>query len=200
MARAEKATTIRLASHPKASASNEQASTQTSSAQQVDASQANWFSLLSFTTRYHLGVFSAAICLSIAAGVIEPVFAILLGDIFDQFTSYGSSSIQQDTFQAKIRVYCLYAMFIGLASWLLNACFFCTWLTFGELQARCCRVKLFEALLCNSITWYDLLEAGNASLASRLHSCVVNNLNYSISEADIMTAKSGNYRSAPRSH
>jgi ATP-binding cassette subfamily B (MDR/TAP) protein 1 len=54
----------------------------------------------------------------------------------------------------------------GIASvnWMANSIYFFFFLTFGELQARSARNRIFDALMSKDMAWYDTRETGTAAL------------------------------------
>ena len=129
---------------------------------------ANWWSLFNFTSRFHALWLTLAILLSVLSGVIVPTLAVLLGQIFDAFTSYGAKHISEPDFLAEVLRCEVGLIALGCASGILNAIYFMSWLTFGELQAKYAREKLFEALSEKDMAWYDTRKTGVETLVSRL--------------------------------
>lgn len=127
-----------------------------------------WWSLFSFTSRTHLFSLSVALCLSVASGIIIPVFAIILGRVFDLFTKYGAKEISGSDLVKKVSVWGLGLVGLGSGSGILNAGYFMAWLVFGELQAKSAREKLFDGMLKKDMDWYDMRKAGIDTLISRL--------------------------------
>lgn len=132
----------------------------------VEAS--GWLSLFNFTSRIHLFSLSVALILSVASGIIIPVFAIILGKVFDLFTEYGANEISGSDLVKKISIYGLGLVGLGSGSGILNAGYFMAWLVFGELQAKSARGKLFDGMLKKDMDWYDMRKAGIDTLTSRL--------------------------------
>jgi len=126
-----------------------------------------WSSLFAFTTRKHTFPLCAAVLLSIASGVVQPVLAIFLGKVFDAFSSFGTGKLDEVAFKRKITKDCLILVGLGAASWLMNAGFFLAWLAFGELQAKSCRAEVFDGLLLKEIAWFDRRKSGVAASMTR---------------------------------
>jgi len=57
---------------------------------------------------------------------------------------------------------------VGVGSWLVRFIFFTSWLSFGELQAKSARDRLFTGLLYKDIAWYDRRKHGVGALSTRL--------------------------------
>jgi ATP-binding cassette subfamily B (MDR/TAP) protein 1 len=52
--------------------------------------------------------------------------------------------------------------------WFANSVYFTLFLTFGELQARSAREKIFNTLLKKDLEWYDTRENGIAAFLPSL--------------------------------
>lgn len=130
--------------------------------------QPGWRSLFAFTTKKHSLLLCLALLLSMASGVVSPILAILLGRIFDSFTNFGGGTLGEADFRHELSMYSSYLAGLGLARWLLNGTFFMSWLTFGEVQARTCRSRIFDGLLEKPTEWYDTRKSGIGAIATRL--------------------------------
>lgn len=129
--------------------------------------------LFNFTSRSHLLTLSIALVLSIASGIVIPAFAVLLGKIFDIFTTFGAGQISGPDLVKKISVYGIALAGLGSGSGLLNAFYLGFWLVFGELQARSVREKLFDSMLEEEMGWYDMHKIGIETLISRQQTYVI---------------------------
>lgn len=127
-----------------------------------------WTSLFNFTTRRHIFFFVPAILCSIASGATIPVNAYLLGLIFASFTSFSGGQINGAVFKHQIAKFVTYVVINGGASWLFNSTAYSLWHTFGDLQARSARERLFNALLLKPASWYDRRTEGIATLTTRV--------------------------------
>ncbi|KAI9713697.1 MAG: hypothetical protein M1828_001386 [Chrysothrix sp. TS-e1954] len=172
MAQHNEATTAPRANVVQRGSDSQQVSKASDQFQEQHPPDPTWGSLFSFTARGHIGPVTGAIFLSLIVGLVEPAFAIFLGKIFDQFTDFGADRQDAKRFRAKITTYCIYLCALGSASWILNACFFCAWVVFGELQAKDCRARLFDALSQKAVAWFDMRGEGVGALASRVQSQV----------------------------
>ena len=127
-----------------------------------------WKSLFAFTTgTQSFAVFSSTL-LSIASGLVNPALAILLGRVFDKFSSFGAGTIDVTDLQDHVTSYSIILAGLGAASWALNTSFFAAWVAFGELQAKLAQRSVFTALATRPVTWYDLRKDGIAALVPRL--------------------------------
>jgi ATP-binding cassette subfamily B (MDR/TAP) protein 1 len=121
---------------------------------------AEWKELFNFTTRTHIPYLAIGLCLSVITGMIIPALALFLGDIFDDFTSFDAGTIDGADLVGYVSTKALWLLWLGLASWILNASYFMFWLSFGELQARSVRDQLFEGMLQRDMEWFDMRKAG----------------------------------------
>ena len=131
-----------------------------------------WRSLFYFTSSSHSFTLAAALILSVAAGVIIPILAFLLGKVFDLFTKFGANELSGPDLVKRISTYALALVALGSGSGLLNAGFLMTWLIFGEMQAKSVRHKLFASMLEKEMEWYDLRRAGVDALITRFQTYV----------------------------
>jgi ATP-binding cassette subfamily B (MDR/TAP) protein 1 len=134
----------------------------------------SWKSLFYFTTQKHLAFLLPAICSAVLAGLAIPANAYVLGKVFGQFTKYGTGTIDAAEFKHSVNKYNLYLLAIASGCWFFNSGAFCLWHTFGDLQARSARERLFNALLKHQIGWFDLRKDGIGALSSRLLTYVPN--------------------------
>ena len=130
--------------------------------------KANWRSLFSFTSKRDTVPFVLALTFTIAAGIITPVLAIFLGNIFDVFTKFGAGEISGSDLLNKISTYVVVLAGLGSASGVLHATYFMLWLAFGELQAKHVRERLFHGMLEKDMAWYDMRTDGIDTQVSRL--------------------------------
>lgn len=125
-----------------------------------------WMSLFNFTDKRHTLALAAAVLFSVISGLVVPATAILLGNIFGSFTSFGGGQISSDEMMGEVTSYVLFLVVLGVASWFFSGAFFACWLMFGELQAEVAREKLFEGLVDKDMEWYDMRKSGVAGLIS----------------------------------
>lgn len=129
--------------------------------------QTSPFSLFKFTSRSHFPTLLIALVLSIASGIVIPAFAVLLGKIFNAFTTFGEGQISGPDLVKKVSTYGIALAGLGFGSGLLNAFYLGFWLVFGELQAKSVREKLFDSMLRKDMEWYDMGEFSIETLISR---------------------------------
>ena len=134
------------------------------------AKHTSWRSLFNFTSTTDALPLLLGLILSIAAGIVNPALAILLGRIFDLFTNFGAGEISGSDLVEKISTNAIILSGLGTASGLLHAGYFTLWLVFGELQAKHVRERLFDGMLEKDMGWYDMRTDGINTLVSRLQS------------------------------
>ena len=127
-----------------------------------------WRSLFTFTTRQHMPILVWALLTTIVAGLLKPVSAVLLGNIFTDLTSYGAGEkTSHDTLHDVSRWSIAFAV-LGVLAWLLEGLFLSAWMAFGELQAASVRENMFAGMLEKDMEWYDLRRDGVGSLMIRI--------------------------------
>lgn len=126
-------------------------------------SKVGWKALFGFTTRKHLPVLAGALLGAVIAAATLPVFAIIYGLIFRAYTDYGAGKIDSSALLSSVTKYCIILTGIATLNWVANSFYFFLFLTFGELQARSARDKVFDVLIKKDMTWYDTRETGIAA-------------------------------------
>ncbi|KAH4274315.1 hypothetical protein HBI04_004950 [Parastagonospora nodorum] len=122
-----------------------------------------WKALFGFTTKKHLPILSGALFSAFIAAATLPVFAIIYGLIFRDYTDYGAGKLDSSGLRRSVTNYCLILTGIASLNWMANSFYFFFFLTFGELQARSARNKIFNALIQKDMAWYDTRETGIAA-------------------------------------
>ncbi|KAF2501001.1 P-loop containing nucleoside triphosphate hydrolase protein [Lophium mytilinum] len=130
--------------------------------------KAGWKALFSFTTKAHLGILVSATISSIIFGLVLPAASVLLGLIVNQYTNFGAGRISGGELLGNVSKYCIYLTVLGAASWITNIFSQTLWLTFGELQARSARDRMFNNLLSKDIEWYDMRRNGIGAFLPRV--------------------------------
>ncbi|KAF2868020.1 multidrug resistance protein-like protein 2 [Massariosphaeria phaeospora] len=122
-----------------------------------------WKALFGFTTKQHLPVLSIAFFTATVSALTLPAMAVLYGLMFRQFAEFGSGKIAGDVLLRNISKYCIYLTGVVSLNWLSNSIYFAMFLTFGELQARSARDRMFNALIQKDMAWYDTRQSGVAA-------------------------------------
>jgi ATP-binding cassette subfamily B (MDR/TAP) protein 1 len=132
------------------------------------AQKPEWKALFHFTTHKHLPFLISAIVFSAASGAAAPLNSYLLGKVFGSFTNFASGEMEVDVFKRNVATYNTYIVIVAAASWLFNSFSFFLWHTFGDLQARSARERLFNALLVRQVEWFDRRRDGVGALTTRI--------------------------------
>ncbi|KAF2814612.1 P-loop containing nucleoside triphosphate hydrolase protein [Mytilinidion resinicola] len=130
--------------------------------------KAGWKALFSFTTRKHLGILASATISAMVFGLVLPAASVLLGLIVNQYTNFGARRISGDELLRNVSKYCIYLTVLGATSWVTNIFSQTLWLTFGEMQARSARDRMFKNLLSKDIEWYDMRRNGIGAFLPRV--------------------------------
>jgi ATP-binding cassette subfamily B (MDR/TAP) protein 1 len=125
--------------------------------------KAGWKALFGFTTKQHLTVLGGALLSAFFAALTMPVLAIIYGLIFQEYTNYGLGTTDSNTLMSNVSKYCVILTGVATLNWIANSFYFFFFLTFGELQARSARNRIFETLIKKDIGWYDTRETGIAA-------------------------------------
>lgn len=123
---------------------------------------------LSFTRRVHLLLLAIAFTLSALAGVVQPVTSVFVGKLMDSFSHFAAGTIEGDDLEDNTRPWIIGLIILGLAACLLRASFCCTWIVFGESQARVVREELFSSLIVRDFEWFEAQASGVSSLLGRI--------------------------------
>lgn len=127
-----------------------------------------WMSLFSFTTPKNVLTLALAIFLALLAGLVMPLFAVILGNLFNAFMLFGAGSISSQTLLDQVVTGCVRLAGLGIVSWILNGSYFLFFILFGEQQAASARGEIFQGLLERDIEWFEGQENGTAAFLSCL--------------------------------
>src|ERR1700761_8038559 len=108
---------------------------------------ATWKSLFNFTMRQHLAFAVPGLFFSILSGLSVPVNSFILGRVFGVYSEFGNGVIDGEELMREINVWGLRIFILGVGSWFANGMAFIMWYSFGDLQARNARERLFNGLL-----------------------------------------------------
>ncbi|KAI1614178.1 ATP-binding cassette, subfamily B, member 4 [Exophiala viscosa] len=131
--------------------------------------KSNWKGIFAFTKTPHLYALIPAVTFSVAAGLLQPTMAIVLGKFFNNFSEYAAGRIDGATLMKDclIGVYALLGL--GPCTLLLKGGMFVCWVKFGEMQAKSVRELLFSSLLARDIEWFDVQSTGMPTSLSQMH-------------------------------
>ena len=119
-----------------------------------------WKALFGFTTQKHLPALALAVFSATIAALTLPALAILYGLMFREYGAIAKGDKSSADFLKQISTYCLYVTALGGLSWLGNSLYYAAFMTFGEMQARSARGRIFAALLKKDMAWYDTRDTG----------------------------------------
>ncbi|KAB8302970.1 hypothetical protein EYC80_006282 [Monilinia laxa] len=136
--------------------------------QSDDEIKSSFRSLFAFTTKEHTLNLVLCIIFAIVSGVLKPISAIFYGNIFGSLTNYGGGVITAQETLHRVSKWCIAISVLGGAVWLFEGLFLCSWVIFGELQARSVREKMFVGMLEKDLEWFDLRKDGIGSLLIRI--------------------------------
>jgi len=126
----------------------------------------SWMSLFGFTTRRHLPTLILGSIFALIASCITPALAILLGNVFDSFTSFGAGLTDALGLQEQIIKSCLGMIRLGAAGWFLNGAYYALFVAFGEMQASGIRSEVFIELLKRDVEWFEAQSEGSGAFLS----------------------------------
>ncbi|PYI22303.1 ABC a-pheromone efflux pump AtrD [Aspergillus violaceofuscus CBS 115571] len=129
---------------------------------------AGWLSLFSFTTGKHAPTLIGGVVLALVASLPTPVFSILLGQIFNEFTLFGGQEITNHDLIRTTTKYCVRLAVLGAISWICNGCYYVLFVIFGELQVANARTELFDGLLRRDQEWFETQQDGTRVYLSSL--------------------------------
>ena len=151
-----------MATTPASNSTEEKTATQADEEQEYIL-QVGWKALFGFTTKQHLPVILGGIVGAVVAALAMPVFAILYGLIFREYTNYGAGKTDSNGLIDNMTRICIILTGVATLTWITQSVYFFFFLTFGELQARSARNRIFDALMKKDMTWYDMRESGIAA-------------------------------------
>jgi ATP-binding cassette subfamily B (MDR/TAP) protein 1 len=125
--------------------------------------QVGWRALFGFTTKQHLPVILCGFVGALLAALSLPIFSILYGLIFKQYTNYGAGKTDNDGIMSNVSRICIILTGVATFTWITQSAYFFFFLVFGELQARSARNRIFDALIRKDMTWFDMRESGVAA-------------------------------------
>ncbi|KAL2814262.1 P-loop containing nucleoside triphosphate hydrolase protein [Aspergillus granulosus] len=116
--------------------------------------------LLNFTTRRHVPTLAAGVLCTFVASFTVPLFSVLLGGIFNQFTLFGGGEITGQALVQRVSSYAILLLGLGALGWFWNGIYFILFVAFGELQAASARDMLFNGLLKKDQRFFEEQEEG----------------------------------------
>ncbi|WPG97252.1 Hypothetical protein R9X50_00002400 [Acrodontium crateriforme] len=127
-----------------------------------------WSALFFFTSGPSVPMLVFGILFSILAGAISPINAFFSGQVFNGFSLYAGGHWDKDKLLKEERICVIYLVGLAGGSWLLHSLQLMSWLTFGELQAKHARDRMFHSLLDKDVEWFEMRKNGIGALLPRL--------------------------------
>lgn len=127
--------------------------------------------LFSLSTRNDkLTLLLPAILFSLAAGVVPPIMTFVLGDAFDQFTTYQTNLSYQSTLPKSLQdmskansklkngmmKIAIELIVLGILAVLFTTAALWLWVWHGERIAKRLRYKMYIGVIAKPMAWFDL--------------------------------------------
>ena len=127
--------------------------------------------LFSLVPRRHFFVLVLpAILSSLASGGIAPFMTIVVGQTFDAFAHFPTSSPitaeAKQTLLRQVGLSCLELIALAVGSIALGSLTSCLWIWVGEMNAMSVRKAVYQSVITKEMFWFDLhLGAGEQAVA-----------------------------------
>ncbi|KAJ6161456.1 ABC transporter integral membrane type 1 [Penicillium chermesinum] len=151
----------------------------------------SWKSLATFTASQHVPVLALGTLFALLAGCVTPVLAVLLGNMFDAFTSFGAGHSNANSLRSTMITNCLGMVGLAGAGLVLNGAYFMVFVAFGEIQASVIRDKVFEELLKRDVEWFEAHKEGMGAFLSGIQSLPAAGANLTIFMPDRRISRAG---------
>lgn len=115
-------------------------------------------------TRGELPVILLAAAASAVVAGAKTSYALILGEIFQAISNFGSGTSSVHTTIHTISTWCLGLVGLGVGKALFSFLLMILWITHGESRARSVRLQLFQSLLAKEMAWFDTRRGGMSSL------------------------------------
>ena len=122
--------------------------------------------LFSLVPRRHFFILVLpAILSSMASGGIAPFMTIVIGQTFDAFAQFPTSSsataADKSTLIHQVGISCLELIALAVGSVALGSLTSCLWIWVGEMNAMSVRKAVYQSVIGKEMLWFDLhLGAG----------------------------------------
>ena len=101
-----------------------------------------------------------AIISSIAAGAIAPFMTLVVGQAFNAFAHFPSSSrptrAAQENLLHQVGIACLELIALAIGSIALGSLTSCLWIWVGEINTMSIRKAVYDAVVAKDMVWFDL--------------------------------------------
>ncbi|ERT00505.1 hypothetical protein HMPREF1624_03878 [Sporothrix schenckii ATCC 58251] len=146
-------------------------------------------------TRQDVIVALLATTASAAVAGAKTTYALLLGQIFQVITDFGSDTSSAHDTLIQVGRWCLGLTVLGIGMAVCTALLMGLWIIHGETRARTVRLRLFKSLLSKEMAWFDTRAGGMASLMTEqytqirdLQAATSQLLGYIVSDAFVCVA------------
>lgn len=150
-----------------------------------------------FVARTHQDIIIALLATAASAAVaaVKTAYALLLGQIFQVISDYGSGTLSAHDTLTEVGKWCLGLTALGVGMAVCAALLMGLWIVHGEARARTVRLRLFQSLLGKEMAWFDTRGGGMASLMTEqytqirdLQAATSQLLGYIVSDAFVCVA------------
>ncbi|KAL1895694.1 ATP-dependent permease [Sporothrix stenoceras] len=132
---------------------------------------------------------------SAAVAAAKTAYALLLGQIFQVISDYGSGTLSAHDTLREVGKWCLVLTALGIGMAVCASLLMGLWIVHGEARARTVRLRLFGSLLSKEMAWFDTRGGGMASLMTEqytqirdLQAATSQLLGYIVSDAFVCVA------------
>ncbi|CAK7267785.1 ATP-dependent permease [Sporothrix epigloea] len=114
-------------------------------------------------TRQDSVIALAATLASAAVAACKTAYALILGNVFQVISDYGSGALSAHETLHTVGRWCLWLTVLGLGMAIFSALLMGLWIVHGEARARRVRRRLFDALLAKDLAWFDTRRGGGVA-------------------------------------
>ncbi|KAL4804242.1 P-loop containing nucleoside triphosphate hydrolase protein [Aspergillus unguis] len=124
--------------------------------------------LFNFTTKKHVPTLVFGLIACFVASFSIPLFAIILGEIFNLFSDLGTGKLTSKEVLEKVSNHCIQFLALGAIGWFFHGVYYVLFVVFGELQAANARSRLFEGLLKKDQRFFEQHDEGTRTFLGHL--------------------------------
>ncbi|CAK7566305.1 MAG: ATP-dependent permease [Sporothrix epigloea] len=115
------------------------------------------------STRQDGVIILSATAASAAVAACKTAYALILGQVFQVITDYGSGAFPAHEALQRVGRWCLWLAVLGVGMAVCSALLMGLWIVHGETRARKVRRCLFDALLVKDMAWFDTRRGGGVA-------------------------------------
>ncbi|EFX02238.1 ABC a-pheromone efflux pump [Grosmannia clavigera kw1407] len=123
-----------------------------------------------------LSILVPAVAASAVVAGAKTAYALILGEIFQTISDFGSGRVSVHDTVRTISTWCLGLVGLGAGKALISFLMMVMWITHGESRARSVRLQLFQSLLEKEMAWFDTRRGGMSSLMTEQNTQVLASL------------------------